>query len=283
LPLGRGLCTFLGEIFHHPEKATLMRPLLLLLSLGFTLALSGSTPGDPGAPQDSRGGLHSFVLRAVKVQTVDVLLPAGFNEDIAYPLLVVLHGNGGTAEGFLQSFRGYRKKHMIVAAPQGQYSRLIGGRIGFSWFAEAGGKGLWEYADPMCVESLTEVIREMTSKYKTRSVFVLGFSQGASAAYMVGLLHPSRVAGVIALSGGLPAIGEEGGIVTMANVEEARSVKVFVARGKDDPAVGHEVYERQREFLSSHGFEVTPLEFEGSHSLTDDLLEAVAAWIDERS
>jgi phospholipase/carboxylesterase len=260
-----------------------MRSLLLLLGWAVTLTLPGSTSGDPGMAQDPQGGLRSFVLRAAKVQTVDVLLPVGFNEDVAYPLLVVLHGNGGTAETFLQLFRGYRKKHMIVAAPQGQYSRLIGGRIGFSWFAEAGGKELWEYADPMCVESLMEVIRELTSRYKTRSTFVLGFSQGASAAYMVGFLHPSRLTGVIALSGHLPAIDEKGGVISSANVEEARQVKIFVARGKDDPAVGREVYERQREFLTSQGFEVTPLEFEGSHSLTDELLEAVAAWIDERS
>jgi phospholipase/carboxylesterase len=260
-----------------------MRSLLLLLGWAVSLTLSGSTSADPGIPQDPQGGLRSLVLRAAKVQTVDVLLPVGFNEDVAYPLLIVLHGNGGTAEIFLQNFRGYRKKHMIVAAPQGQYSRLIGGRIGFSWFAEAGGKELWEYADPMCVESLMEVVRELTSKYKIRSLFVLGFSQGASAAYMVGLLHPSRVTGVIALSGHLPAIGEEGGIVTTANVEEARALKVFVARGKDDPVVSREVYELQREFLTAHGFEVTPLEFEGSHALTDELLEAVASWIDERS
>ena len=106
-----------------------MRSLLLLLGWAVTLTLPGSTSGDPGMVQDPQGGLRSLVLRAAKVQTVDVLLPIGFNEDVAYPLLVVLHGNGGTAETFLQLFRGYRKKHMIVAAPQGQYSRLISGRI----------------------------------------------------------------------------------------------------------------------------------------------------------
>jgi len=110
-------------------------------------------------------------------------------------------------------------------------------------------------------------------------VIVFGFSQGASMAYMLGLLNPALVWGVVAVSGYLPEIDGAGSIVHAQDVTDARSVQMFIARGSSDGIVGRDAFVSQRDLFTSRGYSVTTLEYVGNHYLTDELLGQVLLWL----
>ncbi len=127
------------------------------------------------------------------------------------------------------------------------------------------------------------LISEIGARHRTGKIFVLGFSQGASLAYMVGLRNPSVVTGVLALSGRMPEVDREGSIVHAEHIEAARDVKMFIARGTSDAAVGRQVFTTQRDFFLSNGYSVTSFEYAGGHYLTPELLSAVWEWLEMHS
>jgi predicted esterase len=150
---------------------------------------------------------------------------------------------------------------------------------GFSWFFLTDDRSLWEPYDTRAVQDLVALIAEIRGRYRINRVIVFGFSQGASMAYMLGLLNPALVWGVVAVSGYLPEIDGEGSIVHAQDVTNARTVKVFIARGSSDGIVSRDAFVSQRDLFTSRGYSVTALEYVGNHYLTDELLAQVLLWL----
>jgi predicted esterase len=205
-----------------------------------------------------------------------VKLPDRFTTSASYTMLVALHGSGGTAEGFAPTFSSFSRESVVVAVPQGEFPMPTDG---YSWFSGATDRSLWESYDTRSVRDLVELIAEIRTRYRINRVVVFGFSQGALLAYMAGLLHPSLVSGVVAVSGGMPEIDQEGSIVHAQHIADARNLKLFIARGFSDGRVEREVFVSQRDFFTSRGYSVTALEYVGNHYLTDDLLWQVLLWL----
>lgn len=202
--------------------------------------------------------------------------PAGYDSSRTYPLVVALHGNGGDAFGFAPSFAPLAAASFFVAVPQGEYPRTGGG---YSWFDPSPDRGTWALHDAHTVATVVALVDALRSRYHIGKVFILGFSQGASLAYLTGLLDPSLVSGVIAISGDLPPIDTAGAIVRAPDVAAARTVRIFVARGTEDPYVSRRAFLGQRDFFASHGFAVTAFEFPGGHDVPDALVGRVTAWL----
>ena len=208
--------------------------------------------------------------------TAILKLPEHYDSAKTYPLLVALHGNGGTAAEFDSGLSSLDRASILVAVPQGEYAGPAGG---YSWFLRTADRGRWETSDTRTVDHVVELIGAIGARYRTGKVFVLGFSQGASLAYITGLRNPSLVTGIVAIGGHLPEVDREGSIVHSQDIANARNVKVFVARGRSDPHVSPQVFTTQRAFLVSHGYAVTAYEYVGAHYLTSDLLARVWRWI----
>ncbi len=209
-------------------------------------------------------------------QNVLLKLPRGFKAKKKYPLLVALHGNGGTAEGLSPAFNGFRDKQILVALPQGGYSKAIGG---YSWFYETQDRSVWETEDQVSVSRVVEAISEVKSSYPVDKVYLFGFSQGVSLAYMIGLLHPSLVTGVAAIAGIMPEIDKEGSILHAADIEKAKNVRIFIARGTNDGLLDRQHVTSQNEYFTGKGFAVTFCEFRGGHTLTSELMARVLEWL----
>ena len=211
--------------------------------------------------------------------TAILKLPESYDSSRTYPLLVALHGNGGTSAGFAPLFSSLARASVLVAVPQGEYRKPAGG---YSWFFETSDRSLWEEYDTRSVAGVVALISDLRARYPIGNVFVLGFSQGASLAYMTGLRNPSLVSGVLAISGYLPEIDREGSIVHAQDVVNARNVEIFVARGTSDSLVSRQAYTVQRDYLVTNGYSVTEFEFAGAHYLTEDLLFRVLQWLKEQ-
>lgn len=221
----------------------------------------------------------SLLLKSLKIQHVFIKFPKNFDNYINNRLLVVLHGNGGTAKDILSVFNNSEPGKVLLVFPEGQYPKIVNGSLGFSWYYETNDKEIWEFADKYSVENLIEIINEITSRYKINQTYVLGFSQGASLAYMTGLSHPEIVTGAIAIGGLLPEINNNGSIITSDNVRNARNLKLLIARGNNDKHVTKKQFNLQRKFFEENEFDVLSLEYDGGHFLTDELLSEIFEWI----
>jgi phospholipase/carboxylesterase len=241
---------------------------LCLASLPLTSCVSAGHQGTATADEIFPSRYLEAILRA----------PAGYDSSRTYPLLVALHGNGGTAFGLAPRLASLAAASFFVAVPQGEYPGAGGG---YSWFEATTDRRDWELSDAHVVATVVALVEALRSHYRIGKVFVLGFSQGASLAYLTALRNPSLVAGVVAISGGLPPIDTAGAIVHAQDVAAARSVRVFVARGTEDPYVSRRAFLGQRDFFASRGYAVTAFEFPGGHEVPDAVMSRVRAWLRE--
>ena len=202
--------------------------------------------------------------------------PVNYDSTATYPLLVGLHGNGGSAAEFAGAFSTFGEESLVVAVAQGEYAKSGGG---YSWFYLTEDRSLWEAYDTRSVNTLVELIGAIRARYRIGKVFVLGFSQGVSLAYMTGLRNPSLVSGVLAISGYVPEIDQVGSVVHAQDVAAGSGVKLFIARGFSDAVVPREVFTAQRDFFTANGYDVTAREYPGGHYITDDLQVEIRVWL----
>jgi phospholipase/carboxylesterase len=222
---------------------------------------------------------ETAVQRTINVnsRTIMIQFPVPFDTLKSYPLLIALHGNGGNASDLASWFGYYKDKPLIIALPQGQYASAYG--TGYSWFYETKDRSKWEEADSLSVENILSVINEVTSNHKIDGVYMMGFSQGASLAYMTGLKNPGRITGIIAVAGILPEIGQIGSVLKVHDIQKASQVRILIARGISDNMVSRAYFTKQKTFFNIQGFPVTDMEFTGGHTLTKELLDYMFQWI----
>ena len=252
------------------------KALFLLLSLLASLSCAGSSLN---RGRVSSGKELVLLLPARRMQEVQIRLPKDFDAGQSYPLLLMLHGNGGQAGRLSSMLEPYSGRPVIQAFPEGQYPRAVSSGVGFSWYYVTPDKNLWEATDSLSVENILEVIDALSLRYKVSRVYVFGFSQGASLAYMAGLRNPSLVRGIAAVGGRLPEIGGLGSLVTPQNIEQAKTTRIFIARGRDDDLMSKASFDGQKEYFLSKGFQVTALEYIGGHFLTAGLLDRLFSWV----
>ncbi len=179
--------------------------------------------------------------------------PRDYEPERVYPLLVALHGFGGDARDMAGAFGSYAGLPVLIAVPQGEYARPLGG---FSWFPVTRDRSQWPRTDERSVSRVVRCITAVRARERVGKVVVFGFSQGASLAYLTGLRHPSLVDGIAAVAGSLPLVDEEGAILRQAQIGRARRVAVFIARGTDDPLVDAASFARQKDFFERHGYRI---------------------------
>ena len=87
------------------------------------------------------------------------------------------------------------------------------------------------YASQHAVEAL--IANEVTRGIAPANVVIAGFSQGCAMALHVGLRHPAKLAGIMALSGYLPLADTVATELSPANAH----TPIFMAHGTQDPVV----------------------------------------------
>lgn len=103
------------------------------------------------------------------------------------PLVVALHGYGGTPEPIAEAFRAAASRlGALLVVPRGQEG--VGN--GFGW-------GVVEQAEYLVLEAIARTAKERP----IGPVVLTGFSQGAGVALTMAARYPERFAGVVAVAG----------------------------------------------------------------------------------
>ena len=126
------------------------------------------------------------------------------------------------------------------------------------------------------VDALIE--RENTRGIPTQRIVLMGFSQGGAVALHTGLRHPQPLAGIGALSTYLPVHD----VLADERHDTNHTTPIFMAHGKFDAIVAHDIGADSRDVLVAHDHPVEWHEYPMEHSLCHEEIEDIAHWLNAR-
>lgn len=193
------------------------------------------------------------------------------------PVLILLHGYGSNEED-LFAFGSRLDSRMLTFSLRAPLPK----DAGYCWFPIqflAGGNVNYSYKE--AAESRNKILSFISNACKaygadSTHVYILGFSQGAIMAFELALYAPSKICGVMALSGRMMAETEK----LKHSVSQLQRVKFFVGHGKKDDVVNFEGSQKAVEFLKAKKvFSVTFKTYNMAHTISPQELEDVRAWL----
>lgn len=119
------------------------------------------------------------------------------------------------------------------------------------------------------------IAREVQRGVAADRIVLAGFSQGCAMVLHTGLRHPSRLAGIMALSGYLPLADQLAGEASSAN----RGVPIFMAHGSADPMVVLPRAEASRDALLALGYAVQWHTYPMQHSVHPQELHDIGLFL----
>ena len=190
--------------------------------------------------------------------------------DAPLPTVVALHGHGAHAQDLLGLAPHLAAGRVMMLCPQAEFA-LAPGTGAYTWFRrDADGQRSLEEFERVAAD-LRAFIDEIVPRCggDPDRVVILGFSQGGTLAYRLGLAEPRRFAGVAALSTYFP--DDMVATVDRATVAE---VPLLVQHGTHDPMIGVDRAQASRDLLQMVGalpeYREYPMQHEiGRQSLTD--------------
>jgi len=216
------------------------------------LAARPKPTGESSAPV----GLHPLEL---DIQRDGFLyVPQGYQPTHPMPLVLMLHGAGGTAHGTLSYFLpSIEQIDFLLLVPQSRQQ---------TWDAIEHGTGVYN-ADVSFIERALE---QTFSRYAVDASLLAigGFSDGASYALSLGLMNGDLFNHIIAFSPGfLSPLYTEG------------KPRIFISHGRQDPVLPIDRCSRKIVPLLQHNnYDIHYHEFDGMHAVPLDIIHEAWRW-----
>ena len=191
-------------------------------------------------------------------------------------LTVTLHGYGSNPEDMLRlTLPAMGSQHIIASlqAPNQHYSAPLGAgsHAAYNW----GIRQHWRFAIDMHHRMLQQVLPVLHERFglgPDRTVLI-GFSQPVGLNYRFAGTHPSMVAGVIGICGGVPRDWEE------ADYQPVKASILHIARDEDEfypVAEVNKFADRLRSRASDVEFHLLP----GGHRFPSKAHEVIQPWLE---
>jgi phospholipase/carboxylesterase len=200
--------------------------------------------------------------------------PTGRPDTDPLPLVILLHGRGADMHDLADLAPLFDTpggcRFVFPNAPK-PFEPYPGMAAGWTWFEG------WPPEHASIVESratLLGFLDEITARYPTPQgkLVIAGFSQGALMALDAGLRTQLKLAGIIAMSGGLYE-------VDLADLTRHRGLPVLVAHGTLDDVVPVNYARRARRVLEEAALDVEYHEFPMGHQLAQEEVVAVKTFL----
>jgi phospholipase/carboxylesterase len=215
-------------------------------------------------------GFYTSEVQAPRGLPVRTFLPTGYEPNYPYPLLVFFHGQGGNEEQILRLAPRLSRRNFICISLRGPQETELrrDGRPGYGWGASCHDSHLEDY-----VFGAIEQTRRHYHVHSER-IFLAGFCEGATLAYRLGLLYPSRFAGVISLNGAMPRRSGP-----LLRLPEVRQLRVLIGHGIANALVPLALAQADYRLLYTAGLAVRMHTYPATHRLHPDMLRDVNRWI----
>lgn len=193
------------------------------------------------------------------------------------PVLVAIHGHGANGHDLLGLGPYLAAGRVLLLCPEAEFV-LYPGMLSFTWFnRDESGK-----RTPEEFERVAGLVRAFIDEAVPRyggdpeRVALLGFSQGGSLAYRLGLAEPSRWCGVAVLSTWLP---DEA--AAAANRDDAGLLPFLVLHGTEDPMIAIDRARESRDRLAGLGVTAEYHEYMMGHEIRPEALRDLSAWLEQ--
>ena len=193
--------------------------------------LNGSRSGaDPFKTRTGDFKRHYLLESAGEIMPYRMYVPSKYDGTRAYPLIIALHGLGGTEDSFFTNYGGAfpklaEERGYILAAPLGyRVDGFYGWGVG-NPPADPVARDLRERSE----QDVMEVLKRVRQQYNVdpNRIYLAGHSMGGIGTWQIGPKYPDIWAAMAPFAGqGSPA-----------SVERIRNVPQYVVHGDDDRTV----------------------------------------------
>jgi len=194
------------------------------------------------------------------------------------PVLIMLHGYGSNEADLFEIARGLDGR-FITFSLRAPYSTNEGG---FCWYSlEFLPNQEFRYNYKEATESRAKILSFISNackayKLDSTQVFLMGFSQGAIMAYDLAIKAPSKIKGIMALSGRLMEESKQ----QATDWLKVAKVKMFIAHGNSDNVIKVSEAVKADEFFKSKAVkDLSYKEYEMPHSISGKELNDLKAWL----
>lgn len=191
----------------------------------------------------------------------------------AAPTVVALHGHGAHGQDLLGLAPHLADGRVMMLCPQAEFPVAPGA---YTWFHRDGDA-------QRTVEEFERVASALRTFIETKvpecggdpeRVVVLGFSQGGTLAYRLGLAEPRRWAGIAALSTYFPE-----DMAPSVDREAAADVPLLVQHGTHDQMIAVQRAQASRDLLQTIGAQPQYLEYGMQHEISRQSLTDLSEWL----
>lgn len=192
-------------------------------------AAAAKTKKDPFVGRTGDFERHYLLADANEIMPYRIYVPKSYNGTKAYPLIVALHGLGGTEDSMFDNYGGRvpalaEERGYIVVSPLGyRVDGFYGSGI------VAGGDPAARRRSELSDQDVMQVLRRTREQYKIDDsrIYLMGHSMGAIGTWAIAAKYPEVWA----------ALGPIAGMGSPATVERMRHIPQFVVHGDADPTV----------------------------------------------
>ncbi len=181
---------------------------------------------------DNHQGIYNdYIIHNQIKRTFTIFIPSKFNKNESMPLLIVLHGGGGTGERMIKLTRGQfnslaEYEGFIVVYPDGIEKHWNDGRTGVSYRTHKE-----KIDDVGFISALIDTLKANFNIDLTR-VYVTGISNGGFMAYRLSIDLGSKIAAIAPVAASM--------IVELKDALPSCPVPVLIINGTKDPLVPYE-------------------------------------------
>jgi poly(3-hydroxybutyrate) depolymerase len=236
------------------------------LAAAETVAASARGGKDPFLGKTGDIERHYLLEGANEIMPYRVYVPKTYDGTRAWPLVIALHGLGGTEDGWMDGYQqrlpALAEKHGYIAvSPLGYRSD---GFYGFSYGNDAASRRKQQLSE----QDVMQVLGRMRAQYKIdpARIYLMGHSMGAIGTWALGAKYPDLWA----------ALGPIAGTGSAQSVERMRHIPQFVVHGDADPTVSVNGSRTMVAAMKKHGVEHVYIEVPGGNH-TDIVVPNLAA------
>ncbi len=190
--------------------------------------------------EEKRGALidQKATIGSSKIRYA-LYVPSGYSPQIAYPLIVCLHGAGFDGNRYLERWSARLGESYIVLCPS-----VEGGTW---WTDEAAGQ-------------VISLIQDIKARYNidTNRIFLTGMSNGGVGALRIGINFPDRFAGIAPMAGAMP-------VEAMPFLKNLKNTPVYIIHGSEDQVMAVEYSRKISNRLTDLGYDVVYKEHNRVH------------------
>jgi len=233
------------------------------------LPLLSASRNRPETIEDQSAEIASWELTDRADRPVELYIPEHYEPNYAYPLLVWLHGSGGSETELASLMPKVSLRNHFGMAFRGSQPGNADPPFGFRWSQTDE-----EYTEFR--QSLYETVCLLRRRYHIHSerVFIAGFDDGATLALKLLLDRPEWFAGAAALAGGLPRQQ-----TPLVRYRELQGRRVFIGCGSQDPRLSPAEVVGVGRLLHAAGMDVSTQIFDAAHEVTPAMLAKLNRFI----